>query len=106
MEIFADGGQSGSSGIDTPGSEPSRAARVTAAAPKRVRTSSSAASSASPAAPVERQDELRDAVVEIRDRDADEGDPVFLDQRSRRVEQRQDRGEDRVGVRRRAFERV
>ena len=56
---------------------------------------------------VERQRELdRTVVVEVRDRDTDEGQPALFDQRRDGGEERSRRREDRLGVRGGAGQRV
>ena len=66
-------GQSGSSGITTPGSRPTSTARVIAVLPNRSRTLSIAASSATRARDLERQRELDGVgVLEVREREAEQ----------------------------------
>ena len=81
--------QSGSIGTETPWSRPSSTARVTAFDPNRRRTSSSAASRAAAAVAIEGQLELdRVVVVEVAHGDADEREPLLLDHRRGRRQQR------------------
>ena len=51
-----------------------------------------------PRALVERQDELRDAVVQVADRHADERDAALVDERMRGVQEGEHRLEDRFGA--------
>ena len=80
-----------------PWSLPRRTARVIAFVPKRWRMSSSTPSTGPRS--VERQGELDDAVVgEVRDREAEQRDPLAADPLERRLEEAAGDGEDRRRV--------
>ena len=94
--------QSGSIGTEKPWSRPRSTARVTAAVPKRSRTSSRAVSSAPPLCESKGRTSWHGAlVVEVRDRQPDEGEALLLHQRSDRGQEHPGHPEDGLGVRRR-----